>query len=585
VPDEEDVRDEDPTADLGDSHTSASTTPWYLQVEAPQRVSNPLLERQRIPKLPPDPPRLLKPILEHISIDLGLDDLTLFDVRDINPPPALGANLLMILGTARSEKHLHVSADRFCRWLKVTHKISPSADGLLGRGELKLKLRRKARRARLLSNVGSSETGNADDGLRTGWICVNIGTIEDGRNPVEGFAGQEGYVGFGNEAGGAKVVIQMLTQEKRDELDLEDLWGKMLRRHERKEDRISRGQEDPLPEQEVGQSSLSGKLAVSDLRSSLFASLPIRSVINFNQIRLYHRPSTSSAADITPVDIDYQGPRVFRYTKKAEQPRMARTNSETNTDNGKEGEALPGITAKLTTLSAHIHYLQSLPLDVAIKALGVNARDHASTPFLKSFYHTQLRSPIADVLENRLALICHGIAIRHLGYTKRHLIESFNGLQSRSPNIPEKVFYRTFDAFLTLDPLKRANKRWPTISKESMFDAIMILHAMSSRGHDIQTDRIRKMLRKALKQNFRSRGGSLRRSDVHHLRMLIDRLNSSLNSSPSYAVCLRMLIESFQSQTGVSAQVLYREFKLSPQDPHSLRQVLVHGCTNAQLYR
>lgn len=241
VPDEEDAFEEDPTADLGETHTSASSTPWYLQVETPQRISNPLLERQRIPKLPPDPPALLRPMLEHISIDLGLDDLAIFDLRDIDPPPALGANLLMILGTARSEKHLHVSADRFCRWLKVTHKLSPSADGLLGRGELKLKLRRKARRDRLLSNVGSSERGNADDGLRTGWICVNIGTIEDGRSPVEGFAGQEGYVGFGSEAGGVKVVIQMLTQEKRDELDLEDLWGKTLRRHERKEGKMLQG--------------------------------------------------------------------------------------------------------------------------------------------------------------------------------------------------------------------------------------------------------------------------------------------------------------------------------------------------------
>ncbi len=286
LPDEEDAHDEDPTADLGETHVVASPTPWYLQIETPQRVSNPLLERQRIPELPSDPPPLLKPMLEHISINLGLDDLTILDLRNIDPPPALGANLLMILGTARSEKHLHVSADRFCRWLKVTHTLSPYADGLLGRGELKLKLRRKARRARLLSNAGSSETGNVDDGIRTGWICVNIGAVEDGSNPVEGFAGQEGYVGFGSEARGAKVVVQMFTQEKRDELDLEDLWGKMLRRHERKENRISEGQEDLLPNQEVGQSPLPEGLAVSDSRYFPSASLPKPPVINFHQPRL-----------------------------------------------------------------------------------------------------------------------------------------------------------------------------------------------------------------------------------------------------------------------------------------------------------
>ncbi len=217
----------------------SSSTPWYLRVDKPQRVPMPLLERQRIPDLPPGAPPLLQPMLEHISIDLGLDDLTIFDLREIDPPPALGANLLMVLGTARSEKHLHVSADRFCKWLKTTYKLKPYADGLLGRGELKLKMRRQARRAKLLSNVGSSETDNVDDGIRTGWICVNVGTIDDGKDQIESFAGQEGYVGFGSEAEGSKVVIQMLTEEKREELDLESLWGKMVQRHERKEERLS----------------------------------------------------------------------------------------------------------------------------------------------------------------------------------------------------------------------------------------------------------------------------------------------------------------------------------------------------------
>lgn len=242
-PDEETSLEAEQDAESNETlESTVSPTPWYLQVESPQRALNPLLERQKIPDLPYDSPPLLEPMLEHVSINLGLDDLTIFDLRKMNPPPALGANLIMILGTARSEKHLHISADRFCRWLKTSYRLKPYADGLMGRGELKLKVRRKARRARLLSNVGSSETSSTDDGLRTGWICVNVGTIEDGRASVEDHTEQHGYVGFGSEAEGAKVVIQMLTEEKREELDLEDLWGKMLRRHEKKEDRISRAQ-------------------------------------------------------------------------------------------------------------------------------------------------------------------------------------------------------------------------------------------------------------------------------------------------------------------------------------------------------
>ncbi|KAM0795568.1 hypothetical protein BDR22DRAFT_894103 [Usnea florida] len=248
----------------------APETPWYLQVEKPQRASNPLLERQKIPELPSDPPPLLKPMLEQISINLGLDDLTIFDLRKIDPPPALGANLIMILGTARSEKHLHVSADRFCGWLKGTYKLNPYADGLMGRGELKLKMRRKARRARLLSSVGSLETSVTDDGLRTGWICVNVGTIEDGRGSTEesNLTNQHDYVGFGSQAEGARVVIQMLTQEKREELDLEDLWGKTLRRHERKEGRISTVRDGVSAGQDKDQSSIHEELPDSGLSST-----------------------------------------------------------------------------------------------------------------------------------------------------------------------------------------------------------------------------------------------------------------------------------------------------------------------------
>lgn len=196
-------------------------------------------------------------MLEHISVDLGLDDLSLLDLRDLDPPPALGANLMMVIGTARSEKHLHVSADRFCRWLRTTHKLSPYADGLLGRGELRLKLKRKNRRSRMLNRVGAADNSNTDDGIRTGWICVNIGAIEDGRT-----ADQTGldlkdddYVGFSGESSGVKVVIQMLTEEKRDELDLETFWGQALGRYTRRRDRIAKAGEQFMSSSESPQTS------------------------------------------------------------------------------------------------------------------------------------------------------------------------------------------------------------------------------------------------------------------------------------------------------------------------------------------
>nr|POE74039.1 atpase synthesis protein 25, mitochondrial [Quercus suber] len=216
---------------------------------------NPLSNRQRLPELPDSPPTLLAPLLERVSIDLGMDDLSLLDLRLLDPPPALGANLLMIIGTARSEKHLHVSADRLCRWLRTEHQLSPFADGLLGRNELKLKLRRKAKRSRLLSAVGAKSTADTDidDGIRTGWVCVNVGRVDGGELPetAEKLQRAEGVVGFGARVGGCSIVVQMLTEEKRGQMDLEKLWTGIMSRAKREKDKADLEDEREVPDSNV----------------------------------------------------------------------------------------------------------------------------------------------------------------------------------------------------------------------------------------------------------------------------------------------------------------------------------------------
>jgi hypothetical protein len=206
-------------------------------------------------------------------VRIGLDNLTLLDLRSLDPPPALGANLIMIIGTARSVKHLNVSADRFCRWLRSEWKLRPVADGLLGRNELKLKLRRKARRQKMMGLVGAGarEAGNEDDGITTGWVCVNIGMVDPSLQPrvrqTDGDAAldadqehdtyseeedviasqaeqqddleddldhtsehdpnqnpEDTYIGFGSHSNHPRIVVQMFTDEKRAEMDLEGLW-------------------------------------------------------------------------------------------------------------------------------------------------------------------------------------------------------------------------------------------------------------------------------------------------------------------------------------------------------------------------
>ncbi|TPX14085.1 uncharacterized protein E0L32_000479 [Thyridium curvatum] len=207
----------------------ASEVPWYLEVEPPRHptVAQP---QAPLPDVPPNAPPVVEPLIKFVGDDLGLDELNLLDLRSLDPPPALGPKLLMLFGSARSERHLHVSADRLVRWLRG-YGIHASADGLLGRNELKIKLRRKARKAALLGNRGRAP--GEDDGISTRWICVNLGTIGWAAEEQEVVDEEGRHSGFGTPQLGTTIVIQMFTEAKRKDLDLETLWTRMLKRSQK----------------------------------------------------------------------------------------------------------------------------------------------------------------------------------------------------------------------------------------------------------------------------------------------------------------------------------------------------------------
>lgn len=167
---------------------------------------------------------------------------------------------------------MHVSADRVCRFLSnldsalrygaserpedssgsgsgggsgsSSAAIKPVADGLLGRNELRLKLKRKAKRNRIMSSGGQGpgylvkdERGEVDDGIRTGWVCVNVGKVRGGElEDVVGTVEKDGFVGFNEDQGGCRIVVQIMTEEKRGQLQLEELWQGMLNKQQRQVD-------------------------------------------------------------------------------------------------------------------------------------------------------------------------------------------------------------------------------------------------------------------------------------------------------------------------------------------------------------
>lgn len=481
----------------GEASQTASDIPWYLTVRTPQSVIRPLAERQNLPDLPPDPPPLLQPMLEHISSELGLDDLSILDLRRLDPPPALGSNLLMVLGTARSEKHLHVSADRFCRWLRTEHKISPYADGLLGRGELKLKMRRKARRAKVLSRVGSSETGSADDGIRTGWVCVNIGNVEDGQITAEANSSIEGYVGFRTGTEGVKLVIQMLTGEKRDELELERLWAQALARQDRRQKRILGGEKGA-----AGQLGAEG--IVTPITPEILSEpLSLPPSIQFEkpssrplQVRSFHTNvrsfstqshSRMNAEDLVANDLNLE-PRILSPDTQDQRGRAALPSSSPV----QEREHLSGFddNMRLLSLLSKMKYLRGLPREDAIEVLGKGVNDIQSTSFLRSFYEAYPHFPDSQLWECRLSLVCHAISIGHPSYTKFNLVSFFSEMQASAVDIPVSAFTLVIRTLLEETWRLQTSGARPSLPITYIRLAVDILEDMSLRGENVMTEEI-----------------------------------------------------------------------------------------------
>ncbi|KAI0171834.1 hypothetical protein GGR52DRAFT_443821 [Hypoxylon sp. FL1284] len=225
VPEEEDSKKNAAPEEQGQhatEDTSLANIPWYLQVEPPRHVAP--IEPPPLPEVPAGSPGIIGSLLEYASEDLGLDELSLLDLRELNPPAALGPNLFMLFGTARSQRHLNVSAGRLVRWLRAKHRVHANADGLLGPNERKLKLRRQAKRAKLLGGVGDTD----DDGIKTGWVCVNLGIIDRGKEESAVIAEDGRVAGFGVAQEGSTVVVQLMTEFRRAEMGLETLWKQAL---------------------------------------------------------------------------------------------------------------------------------------------------------------------------------------------------------------------------------------------------------------------------------------------------------------------------------------------------------------------
>jgi hypothetical protein len=434
------------------SSTEVEAVPWYLQVDTPTPQSaHPFAERQKLPELPDTPPALLQPILEHVSVELGLDHLSLIDLRELDPPPALGANLLMVIGTARSEKHLHVSADRLCRWLRTEHRLTPYADGLLGRNELKLKLRRKAKRTRLLSAVGAKETASQDidDGIRTGWVCVNVGRVEGGalEKPAEEL---ENIVGFGSQSSGSRIVVQMMTEEKRGQIDLETLWSGILRRSiKAKTDK----------DQDVDD-------AEKRVRSGLL---------------LEESSETPGAYRYRPHAADYpsgQQARAFHSAAKPSTQQGAQVSTSTQINPQSDR-----LVQSALILNHMVDHLKTMNQSDACQALGRDSKDQESTPFLQAFYSAMPRFPETMHWHAHISLQCYAVRLCHPGYSSTCLIHGVESMHLAGLVPDEKTYLAVLEAIMLL-PSGEVPVAETHIDQTTLRRALVVLDRMFEDGYD-----------------------------------------------------------------------------------------------------
>jgi ribosomal silencing factor RsfS len=180
------------------SQEDSDMLPWYLREQESDTSLTPRIDIEQTqlenyPDIPSDGPPLLQPLVSRLFYDHHLRNIVLLDLRRRDPPPAWGSNTIMIIATVRSERQLSSVAEATSKWLKTTAGVLPKTDGLPKRESLIIK-RRRLRKKSL---------------RKPGYLIA-------APRPTTWVSMYTGYQG---------LVLQLFTEEGREEYDLEGLWG------------------------------------------------------------------------------------------------------------------------------------------------------------------------------------------------------------------------------------------------------------------------------------------------------------------------------------------------------------------------
>jgi len=327
----------------------------------------------------------------------------------------------------------------------------------------------------MLSAVGAKETasGEVDDGIRTGWVCVNVGRVEGGelKKRLEELKKPREIIGFGSEITGSRIVVQMMTEEKRGQIDLETLWNGILRRskHKEAENQAKEGLVEDAKAKESQLSENNSADAADDGRTLYNSSGDFGNAPPFEQSRTQVRALHTTARRLqTAVVDDY-----------------------TNDDGLTYSSRMGPVETSTTTLRQMLDQLQTLNDEEAIEALGTDSTDQTSTPFLSAFYTEIPSFPGSAHWHSFLELRCLAVRLGHPGYESGCLINGLTDMELACCDASEQLYLTVLG---TIIHANSATSKSSSLSSETASQILAVLDKMHDRGMDAASPQVYQLL-------------------------------------------------------------------------------------------
>lgn len=172
------------------------SVPWYLREDS----ASPLIETKKIelPVVPDHAPATIDKFMNLLAYDYGLQDVALFDLTTLDEDHSYNINKqparYILIATGKSEKHIYKAASELRMYIKHNHNIIPPIEGMVSAGTSPAARRRLLKRARKGPMATDNDYGKAPNS----WVMCDS-KVDD-------------------------IYVHILTQERRDELNLESMY-------------------------------------------------------------------------------------------------------------------------------------------------------------------------------------------------------------------------------------------------------------------------------------------------------------------------------------------------------------------------